>query len=197
MTEEIKLNGEAPAERDLTESTLESTVLYQGTILSLRKDDIQMPNGRRTVREVVEHSDSVCMVPLDTDGNVLLVRQYRKPTESVLLEVPAGGIEDGESPEEAALRELQEEVSHIADSLRLMSGFWLAPGWCDEYMYAFLATELRPSNREQDYDEMVEVRRVPLAETLDLIETGEIQDAKSIAALLQAMRLVDNTSSVG
>ena len=183
-------------ERDLTETTLESTFHYRGTILSLRKDQVQMPNGRLTIREVVEHSDSVCMVPLDKDGSVLLVRQYRKPTESALLEVPAGGIEEGETAEEAAMRELQEEVSHVAGTLRPLAGFWLAPGWCDEYMYAFLATDLTPSDKEQDYDEMVETRRVPLEETLALIEKGEIQDAKSIAALLQAMRVVGGSGSV-
>ena len=156
-----------------------------------------MPNGRLTVREVVEHSDSVCMVPLDAEGNVLLVRQYRKPTESDLLEVPAGGIEEGESPEDAAMRELQEEVGHMADNLRPLAGFWLAPGWCDEYMYAFLATDLRPSDKEQDFDEMVETRRVPLSQTLELIESGEIQDAKSIASLLQAMRVVGDVCSIG
>ena len=183
-------------ERDLTETTIESTTHYEGAILSLRKDRVRMPNGRITVREVVEHSDSVCMVPLDADGNVLLVRQYRKPTESALLEVPAGGIEEGETPEEAAMRELQEEVSHVAGALTPLAGFWLAPGWCDEYMYAFLATDLRPSDLEQDYDEMVETIRVPLGETIALIERGEIQDAKSIASLLQAMRVVGRAGSV-
>lgn len=183
-------------EQDLTETTIASATLYQGTILTARKDRVRMPNGRITVREVVEHSDSVCMVPLDADGNVLLVRQYRKPTESALLEVPAGGIEEGETPEEAAMRELQEEVSHVAGTLTPLTGFWLAPGWCDEYMYAFLATDLRPSDLEQDFDEMVETRRVPLADTLLLMEQGVIQDAKSIASLLQAMRVVGNSGSV-
>ncbi len=180
----------------MTETTIESTTHYEGTILTLRKDQVRMPNGRITVREVVEHSDSVCMVPLDADGNVLLVRQYRKPTESALLEVPAGGIEEGETPEQAAMRELQEEVSHVAGTLTPLAGFWLAPGWCDEYMYTFLATDLRPTDLEQDFDEMVETKRFPLAETLELIEKGEIQDAKSIAALLQAMRVVGGTGSV-
>ena len=183
-------------EQDLTETTIATATHYRGTILTLRKDQVRMPNGRITVREVVEHSDSVCMVPVDADGNVLLVRQYRKPTESALLEVPAGGIEEGESPEEAAMRELQEEVSHVAGMLTPLAGFWLAPGWCDEYMYAFLATDLEPSDLEQDYDEMVDTIRVPLSETLALIERGEIQDAKSIAALLQAMRVVGNPRSV-
>ena len=195
VSNETQQQGNAPVLQDLTETTLSTASLYQGAILSLRKDQVRMPNGRLTVREVVEHTDSVCMVPLDAEGNVLLVRQYRKPTESALLEVPAGGIEEGESPEEAAMRELQEEVGHVADNLRPLAGFWLAPGWCDEYMYTFLATDLRPSDKEQDYDEIVETRRVPLRDTLELIASGEIRDAKSIASLLQAMRVVEDTPS--
>ena len=196
MTSHPANNQDQPGEADLSEKTLESTVHYEGTILKLRKDQVQMPNGRLTVREVVEHSDSVCMVPLDAEGNVLLVRQYRKPTESALLELPAGGIEVGETPEQAAMRELQEEVSHVAGVLQPLAGFWLAPGWCDEYMYAFLATDLMPSDLDQDYDEIVETRRVPLVQTLELIRNGEICDAKSIAALLQAIQLVGSGRSV-
>ena len=197
MSEAAQTPGDNAGERDLAEVTLQSTSIYQGTILGVRKDDVRMPNGRLTVREVVEHSDSVCMVPLDAAGNVVLVRQYRKPTERVLLEVPAGGIEPGESPEDAALRELQEEIDHTAGNLRPLSGFWLAPGWCDEFMYAFLATDLRRSNLEQDYDEIVETVRVPLVDTLQLMASGEIQDAKSIASLLLAMQVVSEGGSVG
>ena len=197
MVEDGSTQVTGSSERDFTEATIASARIYQGAILALRKDRVRMPNGRLTVREVLEHSDSVCMVPLDADGNVLLVRQYRKPTESVLLEVPAGGIEEGETPEEAAMRELQEEVSQVAGDLRALPGFWLAPGWCDEYMYAFLATDLRPSDLEQDYDEIVDAVRVPLSKALELIEQGEIRDAKSIAALLQAVRVVGDAGSVG
>ncbi len=183
-------------ERDLTESTIESSTIYEGVILKLRRDRVRMPNGRETVREVVEHSNSVCMVPVDSEGRVVLVRQYRKATESALLEVPAGGIEEGESPEQAAQRELQEEVSQVAGTLRPLAGFWLAPGWCDEYMYTFLATNLSPATLEPDYDEMIDICRVSLSEAMELIETGVIQDAKSIAALLQAMRVVGDGGSV-
>ena len=183
-------NAPDQAAADLTEATLESTNLYRGTILSLRKDRVRMPNGRLTTREIVEHSDSVCMVPLDAAGNVALVRQYRKAVEAALLEVPAGGIEAGEEPEAAALRELREEIGHTAGRLRPLAGYYLAPGWCDEYMYAYLATDLSPDPRSQDYDEIVETRWVPLADTLELMARGEIRDAKSIAALLLAMRMV-------
>ena len=191
--------GQQPEESqagELTETTLESASLYQGKILSLRRDRVRLPSGRLTIREVVEHSDSVCMVPLDEAGNVVLVRQYRTPTESALLEVPAGGIEDGEVSEQAVLRELQEEIGYTAGSLRLLSGFWLAPGWCDEFMYAYLATDLIPSRMDPDDDEIIETVRVPLNETLGLIEQGAIQDAKSIASLLLAMQVVSSAGFV-
>ena len=191
--------GQQPEESqagELTETTLESASLYQGKILSLRRDRVRLPSGRLTIREVVEHSDSVCMVPLDEAGNVVLVRQYRTPTESALLEVPAGGIEAGEVSEQAVLRELQEEIGYTAGSLRLLSGFWLAPGWCDEFMYAYLATDLIPSRMDPDDDEIIETVRVPLNETLGLIEQGAIQDAKSIASLLLAMQVVSSAGFV-
>ena len=175
---------------DLTEVTLASTPIYQGKLLSVRRDEVRMPNGRLTTREIVEHCDSVCMVPLDAAGNVVLVRQYRKSVESELLEIPAGGIEAGEEPEAAALRELREEIGHTAGLLRPLAGYYLAPGWCNEYMYAYLATQLSPDPMSQDYDEIVETRRVPLPATLDLIARGEIRDAKSIAALLLAMQII-------
>lgn len=180
--------AQAPA--DLTEVTLESTPIYPGKILSVRRDEVRLPNGRLTTREIVEHSDSVCMVPLDAAGNVVLVRQYRHAVAAELLEVPAGGIEEGETPEAAAIRELREEIGHTAGQLRPLSGYYLAPGWCDEYMYAYLATQLSPDPMSQDYDEIVETRRVPLPATLDLIARGEIQDAKSIAAILLAMQIL-------
>ena len=156
----------------------------------MRVDTIRLPSGRTTTREVVEHSNAVCIVPLDEDGNVVLVRQYRKAVESDLLELPAGGIEDGEILDEAVLRELQEEIGYTAGRLRHLASFWVSPGWCNEYMHAYLATELRPSRLDADDDEYITVERFSLSEALDLIGTGEIRDAKSIAALLLATRVL-------
>lgn len=173
-----------------SEPTVESQTIFEGKILKLRVDTVRLPNGRLATREVVEHSNSVCIVPVDEDNNVLLVRQYRKPTERQLLEVPAGGIEGEEVSEAAVLRELQEEVGYTAANLRHLSSFWLAPGWCDEFMHSYLATGLTPSRLEADDDEFIDVVRLPLAQTPDLIASGEIQDVKSIAALLLAMRLL-------
>ena len=180
------------AEHGAGEPTVESKLVYEGRILDLRVDTVRLPSGRLTTREIAGHSDSVCMVPLDNQGKVLLVRQYRKSVESNLLEVPAGGIDENEAPEAAALRELQEEVGYTARKIVRLAGFWVSPGWCTEFMYAYLATELSPAQLEADFDEDIAVIRVPLADTLDLITRGEIQDAKSVASLLLAMRHLDD-----
>ena len=161
---------------------------YMGKIVNLRVDTVRMPTGRLTTREIAEHSHSVCVVPIDQHNNVLMVRQYRKPAETDLLEVPAGGIEEHETANEAVLRELQEEIGYTAGKLVLLSSFWVAPGWSTEYMYAYLATELTPANLAGDDDENIDVVTVPLEEVIGLIEEGEIQDAKSIASLLLALR---------
>ncbi len=178
------------AEDGSGEPTVESKLIYEGRILDLRVDTVRLPGGRLTTREIAEHSDSVCMVPLDSEGNVLLVRQYRKSVESNLLEVPAGGIDENEAPEAAALRELQEEVGYTAGNISRLAGFWVSPGWCTEFMHAYLATELSPARLEADLDENITVVRVPLAQTVDLITKGEIQDGKSVASLLLAMRFL-------
>ena len=170
------------------EPTVTSETMFQGKILNLRVDKVRMPDGLLATREIAEHGASICAVALDDKGNVLMVRQYRKPTESQLLEVVAGGIEEGEDPTEATIRELREEIGHTAGKLELLSSFWLAPGWCTEYMYAYLATDLSPSKLAGDDDENVSVVTVPLDSVLGMIQSGEIQDVKTIAALLLAMR---------
>jgi ADP-ribose pyrophosphatase len=176
-----------------SEPTVESKVLYRGRIVNLRVDTVRLPNGRLTTREIVEHSHAVCIVPVDDRGNVLLVRQYRKPAEAQLLEVPAGGVEAGEVSQEAVLRELQEEVGLTAGTLRHLASFWVAPGWCTEYMHAYLATDLSPASLAADEDENIVVVPVPLARVPELIQSGEIQDAKSIASLLLALRVLDES----
>ena len=171
------------------EPTVESQQVYQGRIVTLRVDTVRLPSGRLTTREIAEHSESVCMVPLDEQGNVLMVRQFRKPAGAELLEVPAGGVEPGEEPQAAALRELQEEIRFTAGTLRLLAEFWVTPGWSTEYMYVYLATGLQPASLSPDYDENISVERVPLAQVQEMIHEGQIKDGKSIAALLLALNL--------
>ena len=171
------------------EPTIESKLVYQGRIVNLRVDTVRLPSGRLTTREIAEHSESVCMVPLDEQGNVLMVRQFRKPAAAELLEVPAGGVETGEDPQTAALRELQEEIGFTAGTLRQLAGFWVTPGWSTEYMHVYLATDLQPASLTPDYDENISVERVPLSRVNEMIQEGQINDGKSIAALLMALNL--------
>lgn len=175
------------------ENTVETTRHYDGRIFSVRVDTVELPSGRRTIREVAEHSDAVCMIPIDDDGNVLLVRQFRKPTESSLLEAPAGGVESGEVSEQTVLRELQEEVGYTAANLQHLASFWVAPGWATERMHAYLATNLTPSKLAADDDENIQVVRVPFGQALDMIHTGEIHDAKTIASLLLAKTVLEKS----
>ncbi len=168
---------------------LASRRIHEGRILNLREDTVEMGGGRRARREVVEHADVVAIVPLDAAGQALLVRQYRLPAGQALLEVPAGGVDAGEEVEEAAQRELQEEVGHRAGSLQRLGGFFVSPGHCTEFVHVFLATDLSPSAAEADADEQIAVVRLPLAEALRLVESGEIRDAKSIIGLLLAAKV--------
>ena len=173
------------------EPTIGTRHIFTGRIIDVRVDTVRLPNGRESTREIVAHDPSVCIVPVDAADNVLMVRQYRKPADAFLLEVPAGGIESGEEPEVAARRELQEEIGHSSENLVPLTAFWLAPGWCTEYMYAFLATGLTPATLESDDDEFIDVIRVPLQRVPDEIANGAIQDAKSVASLLLAMRVLE------
>jgi ADP-ribose pyrophosphatase len=152
--------------------------------VNLRLDTVELPGGRKTTREVVEHGDVVAVVPLLAGKDVLLVRQYRLPAARILLEVPAGGVDAGESAEEAAQRELGEECGQQANRLERLGGFYASPGFCSEFMHVFLATDLRPVGAHPDPDEEIAVVRLALAEALRLVHRGEIQDSKSIIALM-------------
>lgn len=169
------------------ERTLESQQIYKGRQVSLRVDTVELPSGRRTKREVVEHVDCVAVVALDSGDNVILVRQFRHPAGRVLLEIPAGGIEPGEKPSDSAIRELEEETGHRAQKLEHLGGFYSSPGFCTEYLHLFLATELGQAKPLAHQDEIIEVVRLPLREMPDLIASGEICDAKSIAGLLRVL----------
>ena len=166
------------------EETLSSREIYSGRVVNLRVDDVRLPGGRRTMREVVEHSDCVAMVAIDAEDNVLLVKQFRKPVEKELLEIPAGCIEPGEDPETTVRRELGEEIGFLPRKVDRLGGFYSTPGYCTEYLYLYLATDLVPDRRYAEDTESIEVVSVPLSQVAELIESGAICDAKSIAGLL-------------
>jgi len=170
--------GEAP------EVVLSSEVIYSGKVVKLRVDEVRLPNGRATRREVVEHRGAVALVALDADGNCLLVRQYRSAVGRVLLEIPAGTLEADEDPAACAARELAEETGYRPGRLVELFGFYSAPGFCTEHLWVYLATDLVAEALEADADEDIELIRAPLGDCVELIRSGEIRDAKSIAGLL-------------
>ncbi len=165
------------------EKTLSSQLAYDGRAVKLRVDTVRMSSGRETTREIVEHSDCVAIVAIDADDNVLLVNQFRKPVEKELLEIPAGGIDSDEDPVTTVRRELREETGYLPRKVKRLGGFYSAPGFCTEYLYLYLATDLTPGQLYAEDTESIELVRVPVSEIPSLIASGRICDAKSIAGL--------------
>jgi ADP-ribose pyrophosphatase len=171
------------------EKTITSQRIYEGRAVKLRVDTVRKPNGKITTREIVEHADAVAVVVLDSKDRAILVRQYRKAVGKTLLEIPAGSVDPGEQPINTVRRELQEEIGYLPNKIDKLGGFYSAPGYCTEYLHLYLATYLLPSQLEAEDTDEIEVVRVPLPQIPDLIVSGEIADAKSIAGLLRVIRL--------
>jgi len=168
----------------LPEKKLSSQEAYHGRAVNLRVDAVQRPDGRKTTRETVEHSDCVAIVATDDQDNILLVRQFRHPVGKFLLEIPAGGINPGEEPLDCVRRELQEETGYLPRRIDKLGGFYAIPGYGTEYLHCYLATDLVPSRLVAEDTEGIELVRVLPNQIPQLIASGEICDAKSIAALL-------------
>jgi ADP-ribose pyrophosphatase len=166
------------------EKTLSSQLIYEGRAVKLRIDTVRMPGGRETTREIVEHSDCVAIIALDADDNVLLVSQFRKAVEKELLEIPAGGIEPGEDPLATVQREMREETGYLPRRVEKLGGFYSTPGYCTEYLYLYLATDLISSPLQAEDTAGIELVRVPIGQVHGLITSGRVCDAKSIAGLL-------------
>ena len=171
------------------EKTLTSQRIYEGRAVKLRVDTVRKRSGTITNREIVEHSDAVAVVVLDSKDRVILVRQYRNAVGKTLLEIPAGCIDPGEQPINTVRRELQEEIGYLPNKIDKLGGFYSAPGYCTEFLHLYLATYLIPSRLEAEDTDEIEVVRVPITKVSDLIASGEIADAKSIAGLLRVMSL--------
>ncbi len=174
------------AEERLRERTLASEEIYAGKIVGLRVDQVELPGGRRSEREIVVHRGGVAAVPVTEAGDVLLVRQWRHPTDEVLLELPAGTVEQGEKPESTLRRELVEEIEHRAETIEHLADIYTSPGYSTEIIGLYLATELEPAAGEVDFDENLEVVRMPLRDAVRLCRDGGIRDGKSVSGLLLA-----------
>ncbi len=165
-----------------------SETTYRGRAFSLRVDEVEIKPGVISRLDIIDHPDAVTILPLDADGRVWFIRQYRHSAGADILELPAGTLKPDEDPAEAANRELQEEIGMKAAHLEEISTFWLAPGYSTELMHVFLATGLTPSQLDQDEDESITIEQVPTAQAISLALDGTLRDAKSLAAILIAAR---------
>ena len=171
----------------LLEKKIEGERVYEGKILDLEVDRVQLPNGTETLREVVRHKGAVVVLPLHEDRRVELVRQYRYPTETVVLELPAGKLDPGEEPVACAGRELAEETGWKPVEIHELGSFFTTPGFTDEVLHAFIATPLEPAPEiAQDPDEAIENVTMTLDEALDACRDGTIRDCKTLATLFLA-----------
>lgn len=165
---------------------IKSETLLQGRVFKIRRDYLKTPDGHETRLEIIEHGGSVVIVPIDQDGNVIFVRQYRHATAQDILELPAGTRDDDEPHDECAAREIREETGMEAGKLEKLGEFYLAPGYSTEFMVVFLATNLKHNPLDPDEDEVLAVEKIPLKKVFEIAKSGKIQDAKSLAALLLA-----------
>lgn len=166
--------------------TLSSTIVYTGRVYSLRKDIVRLPDGKTAQLDILVHGGGVAILPVDAQGRILFVTQYRQAVGQELLELPAGTLETSEDPAQAAHREIREEVGMSAGRLEKLGEFYLAPGYSSERMHVFFAADLQPAPLEQDEDEFLAIAALPAAEAYQRIELGQIPDAKTVLILLLA-----------
>ena len=179
---------------ELFEKTLSSERVYQGKIINLRVDRVELPNGSVSTREIVEHNGGVSVLPVSEDGSVYLVRQFRKAAEQILLEAPAGKIDPGEGHFACGSRELKEETGFHADRYRYLGYILPTPGYVNEKIHLYLACGLRSGAAEPDADEFVDLQRMPLEEAYRMALHGEIRDAKTVVLLLKAKEFLKEST---
>lgn len=166
------------------EKTISSDRVFDGRVIKLRLDHVELPDKKVTTREIIEHPGATAVVAIDDQGRIPFVRQYRKPVEKYLLEIPAGKLEAGEAPELCASRELEEETGYTAGQISKIMTFYTTPGFSDEIMHLYLATDLKKGEQNLDFDEHIELFWHTLPEAMQMIYDGSIEDAKTIIGLM-------------
>ncbi|MCM2980922.1 NUDIX domain-containing protein [Niallia circulans] len=166
----------------LEEKTLKTEHIYSGRIIQVQVDEVELPNGKTSTRELVKHPGAVAVIAITDDNKLVMVEQYRKPLEKVIVEIPAGKLEKGEEPALCARRELEEETGYECESLELVSSFYTSPGFADEIIHVYVAKGLKQKENAAglDEDEFVNVLEITLEEALEFIKEKRIFDAKTI-----------------
>ncbi len=169
----------------LEEKTISSEPIFPGKIITLQVDEVELPNGRTSKREIVKHPGAVAILPLTNDNNIVMVEQFRKPLERTIVEIPAGKLEKGEEPRETAIRELEEETGYECDSLEWLISFYTSPGFADEIVHLYIAKGLKKKKDAAtlDEDEFVNLLEISLDEAIQLIKEQKIYDAKTVYAV--------------
>lgn len=175
---------------NLSEKTINSKTIFKGKIINLKVDEVRLPNGKISSREIVNHPGGVAIVALTDKNKILLVRQYRKPVEEALLELPAGKLEYNENPIECAKRELIEETGYKCDEIKLLTMFYTTPGFSDEKMYLYFAKNLKKEIAQPDEDEFLELYEYDLNELKNMISENKIKDAKTVIGILLYSEMV-------
>ncbi len=174
------------------EKTVSSTTIFQGRVFDVRLDRVLLPDGREANREVVVHGGGAGVVALDNQGYIYMVRQWRYPFHTEMLEIPAGKLDSGESPEDCARRELQEETGMAAGRMISLGGYYATPAYCSEVLHIYLAEDLQKTRQDLDDGEFLEVVRIPLEEAFGMVIGGEIKDAKTQVGLLKTYYWLKN-----
>ena len=172
------------------EKTISSDRIYTGKVISLKVDTVEVDNKGYKKREIVEHPGAVAIVAITEDNKVVLVKQFRKPIEQVIWELPAGKLEIGESPKECAIRELKEETGYSAKNLKLLHKFFTSAGFSNQKIYIFLATGLTKGEPDFDDDEFIEKYEIDINEAQNMVIKNEIEDAKTSIGILLAKELI-------
>jgi len=173
------------ADKNLVEKKLSSEPVFDGVLLHVRKDNVELPNGHKAVREWIKHPGASAVIPLLPDNQIILVRQFRYPVGKVTLEVPAGKLDKvGEDPIECAKRELSEETGYTAEKIWKLTTIATTVGFSDEYIHLYAASDLKPGKIHPDSDEFINVVKIPLTAALQMVESGKIFDAKSAISIL-------------
>lgn len=167
----------------LEEKTIRSQTIFDGKLIRVFLEEVELPDGRTSTREIVRHPGAVAVLAFTEEGKLVLVRQYRNPLKKTILEIPAGKLEPGEDPKVCAFRELEEETGYRAEEMQPVISFYTSPGFADEIIHLFEARGLMKGELNPDTDEFVEVEELTLEEAFGKMKEGQICDAKTITAL--------------